>query len=297
MKASGADWLKAGNGRVPRLSWSLATDAPLVAMRLGRETGEVLAADQSGGLYLIDRSGKIANLTRGRTPIRSLGWSDTGEGGAALVGEDKLYWFDRSLKFQGAIDLPLQSLALAVDPHGQYAAVSLADGGTQVFDVHRKRVRRFETAQPLIALEFLLGEPALLGVAEYGLLCCYSFAGEELWQEKLWANVGDLAVTGDGSSILLACYAYGIQCHDEEGTQVGSYQLGGTVCKVATSFIPGRIAAATLERHFYWLDPSGRVEWQSTLPDDIKSLQCDPRGTGLVCGFQSGRIMRLDWNR
>lgn len=282
---------------MPRLSWSLATDAPLVALRLGRETGEVLAADASGGLYLIDRQGHIGNLTRGRSPIRSLAWSDTGEGGAALVGDDKLYWFDRTLKFQGAIDLPNKGLALALDPHGQYAAISLADGATHIYDVHRKLVRRFDTTQPLIALEFLLGEPALVGVAEYGLLCSYNFSGQELWQEKLWANVGDMAVTGDGSSILLACFSYGIQCHDDEGVQVGSYQLGGTVCRVATSFIPGRIAAATLERHFYWLDPSGHVEWQSTLPEEIKVLQCDPRGVGLVCGFQSGRISRLDWNR
>lgn len=295
MSGGKADWLALGQGRSPRLSWSFATEAPLVALELARETGEVLAADAIGGLYLIDRAGKLAGLTQGLSHLRALAWSDTGAGGVALVGDDRLHWFDRQLAFQGHLDLPQTSLALAVDPHGEYAAVSLDSGANAIYDSQRKLVRRFQTLQPLIALEFLVQEPALVGVAEYGLLCCHGFDGLQRFQEKLWGNVGDLAVTGDGRTILLACFVHGIQCHNAAGSQVGSYQLGGTVCRIATSFAGGQIAAATIERHFYWLDKSGCITWQCVLPEDIGRVLCDPLGTGVVLGFQSGRIVRLAW--
>lgn len=291
----GGDWLKQGEGKRPRLSWSLSTDAPLVGLRLGRETGDVLAADASGGLYHIDRSGKFANITRGPSPIRAIAWSDTGAGGIALVGDEKLYWFNGQLLFQGWLEHSEQVLGLALEAYGTYAAVSLSNCTTHLYDANRKRVRSFNSLQPLVALEFLINRPALIGVAEYGLLCSYSFTGEQEWQQQLFGNVGDMAVTGDGRTILLACYAHGIQCHDGSGRQVGSYHIGGTVQHVSTGFQAGRIAATTVERHFYFIDSNGQVEFQAVLPDDACRVICDPLGTGVVIGLTSGRIMRLDF--
>jgi hypothetical protein len=291
----GGEWLKEGQGRRPRLSWSLSTEAPLVALQLARETGEVLAADAIGGLYHIDRSGKIANLTRGPSPIRALAWSDTGSGGIALVGDEKLYWFNRRLLFQGWLEHSEPVVGLALEAHGTYAAVSLSSATNVIYDANRKRVRRFVSQRPLIALEFLVSRAALVGVAEYGLLCAYSFSGQEEWQQQLWSNVGDLSLTGDGRTILLACFSHGIQCHDGAGRQVGSYQVGGTVSRVSTSIIAGRIAAATIERHFYYMAADGQVVFQATLPDDVCRVVCEPIGKGVVLGLTSGRILRLDW--
>ena len=45
----GGEWLRHGEGRRPRVSWSISMEAPLVALQLARETGEVLAADAIGG--------------------------------------------------------------------------------------------------------------------------------------------------------------------------------------------------------------------------------------------------------
>jgi hypothetical protein len=60
------DWLTSGKGERPRRRWSFTADAPLVCLELARESGEVLAADTSGGLYLLDRRGQIAALSRDR---------------------------------------------------------------------------------------------------------------------------------------------------------------------------------------------------------------------------------------
>jgi hypothetical protein len=296
MIGGSTDWLRFGHGHAPEQSWSFATEGPLVAMDVARETGEIMAADATGGLYHVSAKGKLINLTHGPSPIRAISFSDVGRGGIALVGENRLYWFDRNLAFQGSIEHSEPVFGLAIEAHGNYAAASLADRSTIVYDCHRQRVRRFGSLQPFIAMEFLVARPALVGVAEYGLLCCHSFNGRQEWAEPLFGNVGDMAITGDGKSILLACYGHGIQCHNAEGVQAGSYQLGGTVCRVSTGFLEGRIAAATMERHFYLLNSDGAVIWQALLPDDICRLVCDPVGTSIICGFQSGRIVRLAWS-
>lgn len=295
MKDRGGDWHTQGEGRSPHLAWSFTTEAPLVALKWARETGEVLIADSVGGMYLLDAGGKLLNLTRGPSPIRALGFSDTGAGGIALVGDDKLYWFNRQLTFQGCLEHAEQASAIALEPYGQYAAVSLADGDLIVYDWYRKRVRKLQTPQPLVALEFVPARAELVGVAEYGLLWRAMFTGERLCQQQLWSNVGDLALSGNGETVLLACYSHGIQVHDESGEQVGSYQVGGTACRVVCSFSGKKLACATMERHFYFLDSGGQVEWQAILPDDVCRLVCDPFGTSVLCGFQSGRVVRLDW--
>ena len=87
MNESDPDWLSAGQGIRPQWSWSLTTDAPLVSMQLTRETGELLAADTSGGLYLLDRRGRVTSLTRGFQLLHALAWSDTGDCGAVAIGE------------------------------------------------------------------------------------------------------------------------------------------------------------------------------------------------------------------
>jgi len=51
----------------------------------------------------------------------------------------------------------------------------------------------------------------------------------------------------------------------------------------------------TLERQLYWLDSDGELLWAAHPPDDVCCLGCDPLGNGIMCGFNSGRLIRLDW--
>ncbi|MBS0263131.1 MAG: hypothetical protein JSS02_14400 [Planctomycetes bacterium] len=289
------DWLRQGTGQPPQCTWTATPGGPLVDLRLARETGEVLAVDDSGRLVTLDRTGNVAEQTQGPTGIRALTWSDTGHGGIALVGEEKLYWFNRSLRLQGWLELSEPILALALEGHGQYAAVSLADCHTVLYDANQTQIRRFKTSLPLVTLEFLVNQPAVIGTADHGLICCRGFDGQPLWQQALLTNVGDLAVTGDGDQILLACYGHGIQCFDATGRQLGSYQLEGTVSRIATSFCPSHIAAVTMERQFYLITTQGQVEFQCPLPDDVCRLACDPLRRGVLIGFKRGQIVRLDW--
>ena len=295
MNESDPDWLSAGQGIRPQRSWSLTTDAPLVSMQLTRETGELLAADSSGGLYLLDRRGQVTSLTRGFQRLHALAWSDTGNCGAAVIGGTKLCRLNRDFKVQWSVEFPETVLAIAIHPFGNYLAVALANGSNRVYDAHKRPVGRFDTIRPLSFLQFLATEPTILGAAEYGLLCCHELDGVEIWSEKLWSSVGDVSVSGDGQTIYLASFTHGIKIFDGDGNHRGSYVVEGTPNRIAASFAPKRLVVTTLERQLYWLDSDGELLWAAHPPDDICCLGCDPLGNGIICGFNSGRLIRLDW--
>jgi len=289
-------WVVNGTGQTPDIAWSFATDAPLSHLDLARESGEVLAADASGGIYLLDRNGQIVSVTRGPTPIRGLAWSDTGNAGVALIGNSRLHWFSRQLEFRTQYNLEDTALSVSIDPHGEYVAASLATGTNLVFDGPRKPILKFTSQRPFVRLSFVSENPGLIGVADYGLLSSRTFHGGIRWDEKLWSNAGDLALSGSGDMILIACFSHGIVRYDADGDQVGSYQVEGTPNRVSCSYLPYRIAVSTIERGLYWMNADGKLLWAAEAPEDITRIACDPLGKGLVVGFESGRIVGLDWS-
>ncbi len=291
------DWVRAGRGIGPSVRWTFATDAPLTGLQLARETGEVLAADETGGLYRIDRRGEYSAVNRLREPIREIAWSDDGQSAVALVGDSQIHRFDRRLQIEWTLNLPELCLQLAIDPYGQYLVVSLADSGNLVFDAMKRRIAGFETIRPLKHLRFLTTESTIVGAAEHGLICCHALDGEQIWQEKLWSNVGEMTTTGDGDLIYIAGFTHGVQTFDGHGDAIGSYIVEGTVNRLATSYEPHRLIAATVERHLYWLDADGELLWSALTPCDVVRLSCDPLGEWTVIGFADGKIICLDWSR
>lgn len=298
MSGDSEAWLYSGRGAAPALRWSFTADAPLADLRLARETGEILVADISGGLYLLDRRGRVISLIRTRHAIQRVAWADTGIGGTAAFDDRTLIWFDRKLQFDWTRELPDDVQAIAMDPYGTHVAVSMADSSTVIFTSENRKVSRFETVRPLRYLQMLATKTHLLGAAEHGLVGRYSIRGEVIWTEKLWSNVGDLAASGDGRSLFLAGFAHGVQSYDgEDGTSQGAYLTEGSVSLVACGYGKKQIVASTLERHLFAINEAGDLLWNLTLPEDLARILMSPLGDWIVLGFASGRIARLDCSR
>ncbi len=291
---SDEDWLKTGEGAKPALRWSFVTDAPLNDLRVARESGDVIAVDQSGGLYLLDRLGQVRALTRTAHELRKVAWADDGSLGAVLVDDNSLGCFDRQLQFLWIRELPHEALAVAMTPFGSHIAVSMSDAHNLIYDSENRKISRFEAQRPLLHLQFLHTKPELVGAAEHAFFARYHIDGEPLWTERLWSNVGDLSVTGDGKFIFLAGFSYGVQVFDGTGTAVGSFVLDGSASLVSATYIGKLILAATLERQLLCLDPEGNARWRLDLPDDLCRIFLSPLGDWLILGFASGRIVRLD---
>lgn len=294
MSSGDDDWLHSGRGIKPTLRWSFVTDASLTDVQLARETGDVVACDTSGGLYLFDNRGNIRALTRTARDLRRLAWADTGTLGAALIDEKSIGCFDRQLQFRWMRELQEETTAIALSPFGTHIAVGLANSDNVIYDADNRRVCRFASLRPLKYLQFLHTAPELVVAAEHACFARYKLNGDPVWMEKLFSNVGDLSVTGDGRYLYLAGFAYGVQVFDADGDAIGSFVLDGAAKMVSTTYSRKWIIAATLERQLLCLDSEGRERWLLDLPEDLCCIRFSPLGDWLICGFASGRIVRLD---
>ncbi len=288
-------WVRDGIGRMPRLSWVYSSGKGVKAMALARETGDLFVADDDRGLARIDGRGELSYLTRLPRPARLLAISDDGQWGAAVVDYGTLYRFDRALKFVWETDLAEPCMAIAIAPFGHHTAVALSDGVTEILNERKRRIAKFETVRPLASLAFCAQSPLLYGAAEHGLVGCYELSGGEVWQERYWSNVGDIAITGDGELVYLAGSAHGVQTLDGDGGTVGAYVVEGTVRRVACSFEPRRVIASTIERQLFVMDSQGDVLWHGDVPEDIVDIACDAFGDEVTVALTSGDIFRFDW--
>lgn len=288
-------WLREGQGRPPKLKWSFRGEGAIVSLDLARESTEVFACDESSTLYRLTRMGKIAAVTHPRAPIQQLSWSDDGLWGYGIDGDRNLIRFDRDLQIDWEYETHDDVLCISAAPFGNHVAVAHADGTNMILNERKRKIARFETVRPLQFIRFCGTEPVLFGSAENGLLCCHNLAGAQLWQERVWSNVGSMSVTGAGDIIYLANFGHGVQAFDGDGVSLGAYVLEGTVDKVSASYEPYRLIATTIEQFVYWLDTDGDLIWASGAPAGIVDLKCDPLGEWAVLGFETGDVMRLDW--
>lgn len=288
-------WLRDGQGIPPTIRWSFETDAPLVALDMGRESGDVLAADDAGGLYRLDRRGQLLTVSRGLKNIRCVAWSDATAAGAVLCGERKVHRLNAKLESDWSVGLPEPTLGLAITPFGRQIAISMSNGANLVLGQQSEQLSVFDSTRPLKWIQFLATDTVLVGAAEFGHIAAYQMSGQTIWSVRGFASLGDMAAAGDGETVLLAGFNQGIQSLDSDGETRESYLMDGTVSRVSCSFNADRIAAATMERHLYWLDSDGQLLWATQVDDDIVHVVCDPLGEWLLCGFASGQILRLDW--
>ena len=295
MTAARPDWLTNGTGLAPRIAWSFVTDAKLVGLEMARESGDVFAVDASGGVYRLDSAGRVGAVSRGLHNARLIRWCDTGEAGLVVSEKSQFSIVDRNLNVVWTSSAPWPILAGTIDSYGHNVALSLDDGNTVLFSVEKKKLGQFSTIKSLNFLQFVSGKPGLVGAAEYGHLCRHNFEGKELWSEKMWATVGDLSISGDGKVLFLAEFAHGIQSFDARGNTMANYVVEGTPARLSVSYFGERLVVSTVERHLYWLDADGALLWAAETPDAVVSSHCAPLGEWFVAGFQSGRVVRLDW--
>jgi len=290
-----ADWLRSGTGRAPRIAWAFTTDAELAGMVACRETGDLFAADRSGGLYRLNRTGRVESLSRGLADVRLIRWSDRAEVGVVVCGDSDVCVLDERMHVAWSTETPSPVTGMGIDAWGHNLALSLHSGDTVLLSVDRQKLGQFSTSRPLKFIEFSVGKPRLIGAAEYGLMCCHRFDGSEVWNEKILCTVGDFCVTDNSRRMFMAGFAHGVRYFDGNGRFEGSYVVEGSPSRVASAFFGERLVVATAERHLYWLDADGSLLWAAETPDVVFSLICDPLGEWLILGFSGGRILKLDW--
>lgn len=288
-------WLQNGQGQPPTVQWAFRTDGTLASFCLARETGEVFLCDESAGIYRLNRRGKVAAVNQLRDSLRLFVCSDDGQWSYAVSGDRQVLRLDRNLQIDWDYETEEDILSLACSPFGHHLLITTASATNILLNERKRKIARFETIKPLHFSNLCGTEPVVIGAAENGLLCCHNLAGAQLWQERVWTNVGSMSVTGSGDIIYLANFGHGVNAYDGDGVSLGAYVLEGTVDRVASSYEPYRLVASTIEQYIYWLNSDGEMLWSSEAPCSIVDVACDPLGEWAIVGLQSGDLMRLGW--
>jgi hypothetical protein len=167
--------------------------------------------------------------------------SDDGSSLAAVGEHGEVWRLMPDLTPRGITRLKQRATACALDSFGRSLAV--ADSGAElwIFNATGKLVCRTTTPRPLFHLAFIPEQPLLVGCADFGFIGCFDLTGQCVWRDGLVSHVGGLAVNGDGSRIVLACFSDGLRSYDSDGKQDAPVALDEPCRLVAMSYDGRRI--------------------------------------------------------
>jgi hypothetical protein len=277
-----------------RQLWSQPLAIVPRGLALAREKGWVLAWDAEGWLHLFDGKGERQGQARTPGPLVAACCAEDGRHFAAVGKGGEVWWLAPDLMPRWERSLPATGVAVAMDPFGQYLASADRQGNVRLFDRDGRPVCQLESPRPLYHLLFVPASPVLVGSADYGLVASFDLRGRWLWRDGLVANVGALAVSGDGGRIALACYTEGVVLYTRSGRKDGRMALPEPSRLVALTF-DGRLALVSgLSVRMRLLEADGKVRHTHTLARPAVALALGPLGETAVVAESEGPLVGLD---
>lgn len=278
-----------------RLAWSQTIAAPLRGLSLARERETILAWDGQDGLILFDRAGKIQAQRPGPTPIAAACCTEDGSVYAVAGSESPmLFWLAPDLAPRWQRPLQQRATALAVEPLGRCVAVADAGGSLHVLNARGRTLWRATTLRPLHYLAFVPEKPVLVGAADFGLVVCFGASGDCLWRDGLVAHVGSLAVTGDGSSVMLACFSDGLVHYNTSGPEQQRIPLESPCPLAALSYDGDSLLTTDRQNHLGLRDGKGVIRDHLNIDAPVVAVSMGALGDYAVVGLANGIIQRFE---
>jgi hypothetical protein len=242
-----------------RTEWSVALGTRLRGLALAREKGWLLTWDDDHWLGLFDPKGDRRGQVRAPAALTAACTADDGSAHVAVGNRGEVWWLAPDLSVRWERTVGQKAIAVAVDPFGQYAAVADGRGSLHLFDRRGRTVGQAQTPRPLHHLAFVPAATFLLGSADYGLVGCFDLSGRCAWRDGLVAHVGSLAVNGDGTAIVLACFSEGLQRYTLAGKNLGRLSLAEPARLAALDFESRSCLVAGLSNQLLLVDRDGRT--------------------------------------
>jgi len=277
-----------------RASWSQNLGVKPRGLALARERGWILAWDEKDRLHLFDCAGSRQASSGLPGSLVSAATAEDGSAHAAIGAARQLWWLAPDLSRRWEEHLAHRAVAVALDAFGQYVAVAESHGGIQVFDCHGRLVCRSQSPRPLQHLAFVPAAPFILGSADYGFVGCFDLTGRCMWRDSPVANIGSMAVSGDGNSILLACFTEGLQRYNLTGQDKGRMNAGDVCRLVAISYDGELLLGAGLSNDLLLLDCQGRTLGNHEASKPAVALALSALGENAIVALADGRVIGLD---
>ena len=285
-----------------RLLWSQTIPTPLRGLILARERETILAWDGQDSLCLFNSTGIIQARRPAPAPIAAAGCAEDGSAyvvatsgaGVSQVGGAMIFWLAPDLTPRWQRPLRQRATAVAMEPLGRCIAVADAGGALTLMDARGRTLWKATTPRPLYHLAFVPEKPVLVGAADFGLVLCFGASGECLWRDGLVAHVGSLAVSGDGSCVLLACFSDGLYCYNSDGPQQKRIPLESPCRLAAISYAGDRLLTADRPQRLCLRDSKGDIHERIDLDGPVAAVALSSLADFAVVGLANGTILRID---
>jgi hypothetical protein len=277
-----------------RLLWTSVLAGSLRGLARAREQGLLLAWDADHWIYLLNHRGQLQGQVQPPGQLTAASCADDGSAFAAAGSRGEIWWLARDLTISWEQSAGQRTLAVAMDPFGQYLAVTDTSGYLQLFDRRGRRVWQVQAPRPLYHVVFVPAAPVLIGSSDYGLVACADFAGQWVWRDGLVAHMGALAVSGAGEHIVLACFTDGLHRYSLNGTKQ-ERQAVPEPCRLASvSFDGQRTLLAGLSYRLHLLQIEDGVIGTFPCEQSPVAVALGPLGDMAVVALADGTVMGLE---
>ncbi len=274
--------------------WTQSVPNRPVGLVLARERAWLFLWDKRSWLYLFNRLGVRQAQLRMDTPVSAVCCAEDGSAFAAVGAGGEVWWLAPDLSTRWKRSMPGPAVACAMDPFGQYLAVSDERGALHIFDRGGQTTTKVQTPRPLCFLAFVPAAPWLIGSADFGLVACYGLDGTQRWRDGLVQNSGALTVSGDGATILLACYTEGLQRYALDGKNCGRV-VTPEPCYLASLSFDGRlILAGSLNNRLLLLDIDGQTLGSYPVDKPPVAVALAGYGDFGLVALKNGQVICLD---
>jgi hypothetical protein len=281
--------------RKATLLWTFTAGGAIRGVSLARESGSVLVRDDNHWLYLLNRSGVPQAQVRAPKDLTVSACSDEGQLLVAGGKEGDLWSLAPDLMPRWQQNLGKRVEAVAVDPVGQHVAASDTAGNVSLFTRKGHLVWQVKSPRLQRFLAFIPEKPYLIGASDVGLVHCLDARGQLVWRDGLVAHVGALSASGDGSSIVLACYSDGIHRYSIKESRPVRIPLPEVCRFAAVSYDGAAILTAGLTSMITLRDRHGRAQGEYNLDAPAGMLALSPLGDRSLAGNTAGVVSCIAW--
>jgi hypothetical protein len=254
----------------------------------------LLAWDANHWIYLLNHRGQLQGQAQPRGHLTAVCCADDGSAFAAAGSRGEIWWLARDLTIAWEQGVGQRTLAIAMDPFGQYVAVADAGGNLHLFDRRNRRLWQVQAPRPLHHLVFVPAAPFIVGSSDYGLVACADFQGKWAWRDGLVAHIGALTVSGAGEHIVLACFTEGLHRYSLNGTKQ-ERQTVPEPCRLASLAFDGqRTLVAGLSHRIHVLQVDGGVLGAYTCEQSPVAVALGALGDMAVVALADGVLMGLE---
>jgi hypothetical protein len=263
-------------------------------LALAREKGWLLAWDDHRWLYLLNQAG----VPQGQKQLDEMPTAacvaDDGSAIAAVGAKGEVWWLAPDLTPRWQRSVPKAAVTAAIDPFGQYLAVSDSKGGLHIFDKHGQKFGEMDSSRPFHHLAFVPTAALLVGSSDFGLVGCVDLKGNWAWRDGLVIHVGSLAVTGTGDKVVFACFTEGLHRYNLTGAKLGRIPAAEACRLISMTFDGRQMLVSGLTPKLYLLDSVGKLVVMHPLDSLAMGLVISPLGNLAFLALQDGRVTALD---